>query len=180
MALRNQDFPASVNLHKIKSDDFEHFELNKSLKWVQELILELNEKVSNYTDEQIIEDSDLVIELEMKKSYKPNFSYYILVRGKIQAHFKTECVISLQEMSDKIECEFKACFLEHNLAEEPEYSDLDEIFIDSDMYDLHFYEKNIADIKEMVHEYIYLNINPYPSLEDATLDKNKPDKNQLH
>jgi len=40
------------------------------------------------------------------------------------------------------------------------------LFYDEEEWDLYFYEKNQVDLYPIIHEYIFLNKNPYPGQDD--------------
>ena len=151
-----------VNLAKLTPDKTYHYELDQSQEWVRDLLMELNEKATSRNPEDYLGETDLRVRLDIKKTNNATFGPVLLVKGTMEAEFVTECVRTLDEMKDNLEVEFKTCFIENIFAEEEEYADQVEIFIDNDMYDLHFYELNRADIKDMLHEVAFLNIDLYP------------------
>ena len=153
---------AKVNLTQLAPDRSYTFNLNQSEEWVRELLMELNEKATSRNPEDYLGETNISLTIELKKKNNPTVGPILLARGKVEAEFVTECVRTLQEMKDQVEAEFKAVFIENIFAEEDEYADTVELFVENDMYDLHFYELNRADMKEMVHEVIFLNINEYP------------------
>ncbi|MEX1099795.1 MAG: DUF177 domain-containing protein [Bacteriovoracaceae bacterium] len=161
-----------VNLTQLASDKAYHYDLNQSTEWIREILLELNEKAASRNPEDYLGETDLTAQLELKKTNNATFGPVLLVKGKVETEFVTECVRTLVEMKERLEVEFKACFVENIFAEDEEYADQVDVFIDNDVYDLHFYELNRADFKEMLHEVIFLNINPYPVADyDTPLDQ---------
>lgn len=151
-----------VNLTKLAPDRTYKYELSQTQDWVRDLLMELNEKATSRNPEDYLGETDLTIKLQLKKTNSATFGPVLLIKGKIEADFVTECVRTLDEMKDQVEAEFKAAFIENIYAEEEEYADQDELFIDNDVFELHYYELNKADIREMLHEAIFLNVNPYP------------------
>lgn len=151
-----------VNLTKLASDQTYKYELNQSQDWVRELLAELNEKCNSRNPEDYLGETDIKITLELKKVNNATFGPVLLAKGKVEAEFMTECVRTLDEMKDQVEAEFKAAFIENVFADDEEFAEQDELFIDNEVHELHYYELNRANIQEMLHEEIYLNINPYP------------------
>lgn len=158
---------ASMNLAKLPTDKMTKFVLSKNTDWAEELLAELNENVASRSPEDYIANSDIEITIEICKRYKGSVGEYVLCKGQISATYFTECVKSLKEMQDSVECEFTACYIDYALEGSPEYAEQVEIFMDGSVWDLHFYENRKVDLKEMIHENLYLNINAYPSVEDA-------------
>lgn len=159
-----------VNLAKMTPDKVFKYELNQSQDWVRDLLMELNEKCNSRDAEAYLGETELNIKITLKKLNNATFGPVLVAKGEIKAEFVTECVRTLEEMKDHMETEFKAAFIENIYAEEEEYAEMDELFIDNDVHELHYYELNKANLQEMIHEEIFLNINPYPVLDyDAPL-----------
>ncbi|MCO4754333.1 MAG: DUF177 domain-containing protein [Bacteriovoracaceae bacterium] len=164
---------AKVNITRYAPDRTYEVKLNQSEEWIREVLMELNEKATSRNPEDYLGETDLRVSLKLTKKNNPTFGHVLLVKGKVEAEFMTECVRTLQEMKDSVEAEFSACFIENIFAEEEEYADQVELFIENELYDLHFYELNRANIKEMLHEVIFLNINQYPvACHDTPLEYN--------
>jgi len=142
-----------------------HYTINKSTTWVSELLEELNEKMSERTIQQYLAESELDIQLMLKHTNLPPFGDVLVAQGTIDVNFFTECVKTLKEMRDHLNADFKAVFVPNHFAEDEEYSDLSEVFVENDMHDVHFSVKNMANLKDLIHEVIYLNIDNYPTLE---------------
>lgn len=157
---------SELNILLLKPNEENSYRLNKSQDWLEELLNELNEKVSERTPDQYLAESELNLEISFKRIHQQPFGNVLLCKGQLDVEFFTECVRTLKEMRDSIQTEFKACFISNHFAEDEEYADLDETFMDNDMYDVHFYENNIANLKELIHELIYLHINQYPVIDE--------------
>lgn len=153
---------SKVNLTKLTPGQTYTYELGQTCDWVQELLMELNEKATSRNPEDYLGESFLNIKVTLKKVNNATFGPVLVAKGEVEAEFFTECVRTLQEMKDQLELEFKAAFIENIFAEEEEYAEMDELFIDNEVCELHYYELNKANLKEMLHEEIFLHINPYP------------------
>jgi uncharacterized metal-binding protein YceD (DUF177 family) len=152
-------------LTKIQPDQTFDYKLDKECPWVGKLLEELNEES---TDVSIIDkhnNSFLNIELHVKRKYNPSMGDYVLAWGKLTTTYFTECVKTLQTMNENIDIDFKGCFVDLSKEAEDQFAEQDEYFTDGQMWDLYFYEENNVDIQEMLHEILYLNKNPYPTIE---------------
>jgi uncharacterized metal-binding protein YceD (DUF177 family) len=146
------------------------YKLTKKQDWVADLLTELNENVPEKTPEQAMDESYLNIDFTLQKKYKASLGEYVILIGTLKTEYLTECIKTLKEMRDEIEVSIKACFIDNIHETAPEYKDQIDIYDDGDVYELHFYSERNLDIKEMIHEVIYLNKNQYPTLEDTGLD----------
>ena len=154
-----------MNIAKLHANSFVDYQLGKEQDWVKELLIELNDKASALPQEMKLDQTRLDIDLEIMRKFKGEFGEYVLCRGTIDAVFFTECVKSLATMKDSFQCEFKAAFLDSSFATKPEYEELTESYFDNDVYDLYYFDRRMVDLKEMLHEVIWLNVNPYPTRE---------------
>ena len=71
-------------------------------------------------------------------------------------------------MTDELEFDFKVAFIVDIHSSEPEYHEETEIYLDNDLYELFFYKNRNANLKEMIHELIYLYVNQYPIKDPST------------
>lgn len=151
-----------LNVAKFPLNSPQEYQFDKSTPWVRSILLELNENVENKLPEQYLEDSSLDITLRIEKKHKGTYGEYLIVNAQIDTTFYTQCVRTLNEMQDQLSSEFKACVIDDIHEKGEELEDQVDIFMDNDVYELHFYDNRVANIREMIHEQIYMNINQYP------------------
>lgn len=168
LTMVNNKFDHLINIARLAADQEFQMTLDKSQDWMCEILQELNEKVNSHPEEHYLSHSEINADFSYKKIHSPTFGDTLCVWGKVDTNFFTECVRTLAEMPDSVSAEFKICFVENHFAEDDDYEDQTEVFINNDIYDMHFYELKKADLKEMIHEVIYLNINPYPIADHDT------------
>lgn len=167
----NEKLPALgpvINIAKIPSHQSEDFFITKDEEWVKELLIELNSNATDRTPEMYLMKSFLDIKLNIKKKFKGSLGEFVLIRGHLNVEFMTSCVRTLKEMKDYIDVEFKACVIDSIHKDKPEYEEVIEIFEDNDVFDLYFYDNRTLDIRSIIHEQIYLNVNEYPILDKDT------------
>lgn len=163
----NNSISGQVNLAKLALNQSYSFNLNKEQDWVKELLMELNQDVNLLPPEMYLMHTNLNISLNLQKKYNNEVREYLIATGKVDAVYRTQCVRTLKEMPEELNFEFKVCFLDESLAQEPEYKDQTEAYVDNGIYELYFYKRRHVDLKEMLHENIVLNKNPYPKLPDS-------------
>jgi uncharacterized metal-binding protein YceD (DUF177 family) len=159
---------AKLNIVKFPRDTKKSYVLGTEQDWVKALLIELNEKADAKSIEEFLEETSIELKIDIIKKYKEVCADYILISGEFKASYVTKCVRTLVDMPDSISLDFKACFLEEHFEKEEAYADQSEIYQDDDMYELYFYVKKFADLAEMVHEQVYLNINQYPVADEET------------
>ncbi len=162
-----------VKVSQLSKENLDEFNLNKdNCEWVKDLLDELNQNVEDVSDEDKFKQSHLNIKLKIGRKFKDDLGEYILMKTDIDGQFFTECVKTLQTMKDMVHFSFQACFIDKRFEEHEEYEDLTEIFTDEEVYELYFHSQALADIKETIHEQLYLNIDSYPTIEsdDSTIN----------
>lgn len=153
-------------LYKIKPDQWTLYELDwGNNPWMRDLLLELNEHSAYEKVEDSLEHSALSIQLQLKRLQKPGWDQYLLIKTDYQVTYHTQCVKTLQPMTETLEESFLACVINHKLKNLEEFKDQTEIFTQGDIYQLYFLEPNgQVNISEIIHEQIYLNLNPFPQI----------------
>jgi uncharacterized metal-binding protein YceD (DUF177 family) len=154
-----------VKLSRLPNDVYNDFKFDKETDWVRDLLVELNEKASDYNEEDKIKESYLELEFKLAKKHTKAFGEFLILHAEVKSEYYTECVKTLQTMKDLLNVHFKAVFLHNRFENDEQYEEVTEIFVENDVHELYFFNKGMADIKEVFHEQIFLNINQYPTLE---------------
>lgn len=154
--------PDVLNINKIGANQTKFYAVDHRQDWVKSLLLELNEKVEGRSEDEILANSKILINLEITKKPKGNYGNYLLVTGQFSAQYITHCVRTLEEMSDEVDFPINFCFVPGHLEQDNAFKDQTEVFEDNEMRELYFYHKGEVQLKEAIHEQIFLNINQYP------------------
>jgi uncharacterized metal-binding protein YceD (DUF177 family) len=160
-----------INLIKLAANNPISFELDQETDWVQEFLVEMNENATEKSPEAYLDETSILISGEMEKKNKTDMGEFLLVNGTIQVDYVTECVRTLKPMTVELDVPFKVVFIDESLATTELFADLDETYVENDVYEIYFYNKRTVDFQEMLHEQIFLNYNQYPVLDaDSKLD----------
>jgi uncharacterized metal-binding protein YceD (DUF177 family) len=171
MDIKNKHIAAKINLIKLPSNTPFSFELDQDTDWVRDFLLEMNENATDKSPEEYLQETSLVIYGDIEKKNKSDLGEYLLVRGTIEADYATECVRTLKPMMRELDVSFKVIFIDESLASSELFSEIDETFVDNDVYEIYFYQKRTVDLQEMLHEQIFLNYDQYPILDaDSKLE----------
>lgn len=171
MLKQDNKIGAEINLVKIPANNHFEFEFDQETPWIKEILNELNENASEMPKADLEKSTHLHVAGSIEKKNKPEFGEYIITSGIISATYATECVRTLRPMTIDLNIPFKICFLDTSLEESEMLKDTDETWIENDVYEVYFYTKRIVDLKEMIHEQVFLNYNQYPVLDaDSPLE----------
>jgi len=160
-----------INLIKLAADSPIEFELDQDTDWVREFLIEMNENATDKTPEEKMEETAIFISGTIEKKNKTDMGEFLLVQGTIEADYVTECVRTLKPMTVQLDVPFKVCFIDEELATTELFKDVDETYVENDVYELYYYTKRTVEFQEMLHEQIFLNYNQYPVLDaDSKLE----------
>lgn len=163
---------AQINLIKLPLNQTYEFELDQQTDWIKDILLELNEHATEKSPEAYLAETKLVVTGEVQKKSRPEMNEFLLITGKVQAEYATECVRTLKPMKVQMNFPFKACFVDSAMATSELFADADETYIENEVYELYFYNKRTADFQEMLHEQVFLNYDQYPVLDaDSKLEE---------
>lgn len=168
---KNEKIGAQIQLLKLATNNTLEFEFDQETDWVRDMLLELNENASDKKPQDWLSETSLVVFGEVTKKNKADLGEFVIAKGHIEATYATECVRTLKPMKVDLDIAFKIAFIDESMAETELFKDLDETYVDNDVYEIYFYNKRIIEFQEMIHEQIFLHVDPYPVLDaDSKLE----------
>lgn len=168
---KNEKIGAQINLLKLAANNTLEFDFDQETDWVREMLLELNENATEKKPQDWLPETSLVVFGELTKKNKADLGEFLTVTGTIEATYATECVRTLKTMKVDLDVNFRVAFIDRSLAETELFKDLDETYVDNDVYEIYFYDNRTIDFQEMIHEQIFLHVNQYPVLDaDSKLE----------
>ena len=168
---KQEKISSKINLIKLAANNPIVFELDSETEWVKEFLIEMNENASEKTPEEYLNETSIFISGEMEKKNKPDLGEFLLVKGTVEADYVTECVRTLKPMTVQLDVPFKVIFVDETLATSELFAEIDETYVENDVYEIYFYNKRTVEFQEMLHEQIFLNYNQYPVIDaESKLD----------
>ncbi len=168
---KNNKVDSEINLIKIPENVKYAFELDQETDWVKEILLEMNEHATDKSPELNFQETTLLITGEIEKKTKVDMGEFLIAKGMIQADYVTECVRTLKPMTIQLDVPFKICFVDEAMSTTELFADLDETYVENDVYELYFYTKRTVNFRDMIHEQIFLHYDQYPILDaESKLD----------
>jgi uncharacterized protein len=129
------------------------------VEWPLPIISELEVDLN---DEETLEKSSIKAQLQMLRKVEKPFGDHLIIRGKVQVRYTAPCVRCLRPTLQKAESKISAAYLHPSLEKQPEFEELTAIFSDSSELDLYFHEKGVVDLEELIHEHIFMSVDPLP------------------
>jgi hypothetical protein len=151
---------AIVDIRGIKKGQTLEVEVNEKIDWVKELLDELSDGV-DHQDEVV---PYLKIFISLDKRFNEKFESFVLINGRIEALHPAICVRSGDSFLDKLDIPVNAIVIDDNLREKWGYDEEITMFFEDEEKDLYTFENSQIQVKEILHEYLFLNKNPYPKI----------------
>lgn len=171
MKTENKHIAPKINLIKLPSNQEFEFELDADTDWVKEFLLEMNENATEKSPEAYLDETSIFISGSIEKKNKTDMGEFLIVKGTIEADYVTECVRTLKPMTVQLDVPFKVVFVDESLATSELFAEIDETYVENDVYEIYFYNKRTVEFQEMLHEQIFLNYDQYPVLDaDSKLE----------
>lgn len=148
-----------VIVSKYSLDIIEEYEIDKSTPWINDLLVELEEEND---DEAKFPAAEMIIKAQITRKTNSFLKDHLIVRAQLKAHFHMPCGRCLHPLPQELELELAAAFLHESQEKLPEYAEATTIYADGQEMELYFFHKGLADIKEFIHEQIYIEVEPFP------------------
>jgi len=149
-----------IRINKIKFDVDEKLKFSDQNDWFREILKELNEDFEIGEIEN--SGSQILFNGFVSKVNDSRYKDVVLLSGKLHARHLALCGVSGDIIEEEIEIDIMAAFLSLEIRDKYSLQEELNIFIQNETYDLFYYEQNRLDLKSVMHEYIFLNKNPYP------------------
>lgn len=149
---------------KLPKEGSVEIELDGETPWLAQILKDLNDDISD-ADYEGEGETSIVFQGELIRKWSERFNDYIFLMGQIKVTFYTLEINSGDVILDHIEVPVKACWIQEELKEKFGYEDETEIWFDEDEYDLYYYTRNNVELQPVLSEYVFLNKNPYPGLD---------------
>ena len=136
------------------------YNLDKNCIWVSDLLEELEENLDD--DEKTPDYRAMKVDLKIKRKDIPQFGEGLIIRGKFQGKFHAPCIKCLTPTPETVKGSFEAVYIADKFEKSEEFEETLSVWADNSELEVYFHERGKCSIKKIVHECIYLNINPYP------------------
>ncbi|MDD4975613.1 MAG: DUF177 domain-containing protein [Bacteriovorax sp.] len=149
-----------VFVPKFGMDVIEEYELDKTTTpWVNELLVELEEEND---DEAEFPAAEMTIKAQITRKTNTLLKDHLVVRAQLKAHFHLPCGRCLYPLPQELDLDLAAAFIHESQEKLPEYVEATTVYADGQEMELYFYHKGMADIREFIHEQIYIEVTPFP------------------
>ena len=149
-----------VRLNKLLLKQNNEFSFTEQDEWLGTVLDELTGDVGGSSDSGL--NHSLKVGLTVRKFEDFHYKNVVTVEGQIEAAYPALCSQSGTQIQEGLKISVNAVFIDSHFEEDDGLGDEITLFYDESERDLYYFEKNLIDFLPVIHEYIFLNRNPYP------------------
>jgi uncharacterized metal-binding protein YceD (DUF177 family) len=159
MSKINTHLDPQVHVNKYSFDIIEDYELDDKTEWLNDLLVELEE---DNDQESIPSKPSMNIKAQITRKTNAFLNDHLIVKAQLNAHFHLPCGRCLFPLPQEMNLDLAAAFLHESQEKMPEYAEATTVFADGQEMELYFFRKGMADLKEFLHEQIFIEVTPFP------------------
>ncbi len=161
----NTQLDSVVPLNNYSHDITEDYDLSdQKTPWLYEILTELHEQLE---PEEVYPAGSLKLKLHIARKKNAFIGDHLVVRAEIDACYHLPCGLTLIPLPQHMTLSVKAAFIHDSQEKQPEYAEATTVYADNEEMELYFYRKGMVDIKEFIHEQIFLEVPAFPRSAEA-------------
>jgi uncharacterized protein len=158
--MQDERLGPEIRIGQFGQDQESSYFLTPKTEWVGELLNELQESLEQ---DEVPTDSSLKVDLTLANKESTTLNEHFVIKGRFYGTFHTACIRCLIPTPQSVDSQFACCFLPDHLEKAAEYEEVNEVYCDEQNMELYFTEpKGRIDLKELVHEQLFMTIEPLP------------------
>ncbi len=156
----NKAIDPEILFTKYAHDIIEEYDLsNTKNPWIDEILTELHDQLD---PEDVYPAGSFNLKLTVARKKKFFLGDHLVVRAIIDAKYHLPCGLTLVPLFQHMQHSVNAVFLHDSQEKLPEYAEATTAFADNEEMELYFYHKGLANIKEFIHEQVFLEVPAFP------------------
>ena len=153
-----------LRVNKVRIDEVKQYNIDQNTQWLRSVLLEL--LTDNGLGEEDLNDSFIKLSIKMDKEHFDEYGEVLFCEGEIDLKYTDLSVTTGDPITQELTIPVASAFLEQHNEKKHHLEDEISIFFGEQEWDLYYYSNNQADFLPVVHEYVFLNKNPYPGISD--------------
>lgn len=142
--------------------------LDSDVSWFGAILDELQEEIEDGEVGTSEESPGIWFKGKLIRRSNGKFGEVLFLEGELSARFLTNCVKSGRLMMDEFEAPVKAVFVDEEMITRYALEDEVTIELEGEEFELYSYKDDVASLGEVLHEHVFLNKNPWPTIEGST------------
>ena len=149
-------------VNKVRKDEVKEYHIDQNTEWLRAVLIELLE--DNGLGDKEVEGSAIDLTVRLDKEHFEEYGEVLFCEGKIRLKYQDISVQTGDVICQELEIPIYCAFLEKHNEKKHQLEEEITIFFDDQEWDLYYHNKNQVDFLPVVHEYVFLNKNPYPGI----------------
>jgi hypothetical protein len=150
----------NLRVNKVQIDEVKEYTADKQTKWLSEILLEL--LIDNGLSEDELSSSSLDLAIKLDKEEFDEYGEVLFCEGKIDLKYADVSIQTGETINQQLSIPISCVFLEQHNEKKHQLEEEISIFFGEQEWDLYYYKNHMTDFKSVIHEYVFLNKNPYP------------------
>ena len=147
-------------VNKIKIDEVKRYSIDGKTEWLQTILVELLEDTGHNKED--INDSFIEFKASLDKEHYDEYGEVLFLEGEVRVKYLDISVQTGDQITQELEIPVNCVFLNQHNEKKHQLEEEISIFFGEQDWDLYYYKNNQADLLPVIHEYVFLNKNPYP------------------
>jgi uncharacterized metal-binding protein YceD (DUF177 family) len=128
--------------------------------WLNEILGELVDELGGV----LSSSTECLIKLKLEGSKIQHHTYRdaVLLKGDLEVKYPASSSTVGDQVQQELSIPIKTIFIDISFESNEELKEEITLFVEDQEWDLYFHSNGIVDLKSVIHEYIFLNRNPYP------------------
>ena len=152
-----------IRTTKLHYGDSKQFKFNQDDLWLNEILGELVDELGGELNSEI--DCIIGVHLEGSKFQHHTYRDAVLLKGSLVVKYPASSSINGDQVQQELSVPIQSVFIDSSFEDNEELKEEITLFVEDQEWDLYFHNNGIVDLKTVIHEYIFLNRNPYPGSE---------------
>ncbi len=160
--MTKNDNPIAVEPILISKFNDEYDELDLTIEntpWLSPIIESVSEELNQ--GEQVAENT-ISASVRLKRDAEGQYGEYLWVDGTVSGSYQASCIRCLKDMHETFNAEFKGAFINQRFENDPDYEELDQVYINGDQADIFYHTRGKAKVSEIIKEAVFLAVDHYP------------------
>lgn len=150
-----------INLDEYGDTQLEYSLTQDTCKWIREILDEIESDIESEKDFSG-KPGFLGVHLYIQKKETGSYGVHLTIAGRVTTDYTAPCVRCLEPAEESSDLEFAAVYLNQHFEDTEEFQETSHIYIGQEEMELYFHEKGKVDIKELVREQLYMELEPLP------------------
>lgn len=147
-----------LRISKVAFGQWKELFLDKSTTWVDTILGE----ICDHYELEHNHKGNCSIDLKLLRKKNYELGDQLIIDGELSLSYNTSCIRCLEVFNEQIHTKIALVIADESFSKKEEYQEVDEVYAEEKNRELYFYERGQLNLKELVRELCFLELNPLP------------------